>query len=823
MADDRPPPLLAQARPEAILPLHSSSRGCSIRRLPPATQSCAVELIRLSLAFESSAAGGRRGVPAARAGRRRPARPADGAAAVHLSLAGAARPSGPAPRLALAHVVHAEGGSPPRPKVRSPSPPVPPALRSEQPPQDPIEVDDGCMIVRLNPDGDSAEAFFFEAAPGQTDAWAGALQRRRPRRSPAAAAPAPRGDAPPRERELERGPAPASAASASVSVASSLTMSPTESPATTAATTASSPPFSPGTALALGLAPDSSSSPTQSASASASTPDAGPAGSPPPAPPPPPPPPDAEALAENFAALYIVAEEYDARAQEALQPELQLVPAGPPGDYSMELALGRPASAGHSERSLRFLDFADMPATYDELMQKTKQAQSVLPSLPPLRPARAPYGEPSAPPVPAVVFQTDHGQDAPLLDGRLYDEVDAIFSSIDAGQQRNQRLWILDPTSPEQPPSEASAGTPAGAGAVFDAAALTDSDAGRTPPQLPPLPHWTPPPWPAHLRQSPPVPRVSLLGLAAAAAEEPQGSPVDIVRAVEEAYGQVEAGSRSAVDRLASLLADPRVLDSPLMTTLGGREAYQRALHGVRRAARSAAASDAVVHAMELEIVSRSFRWRDAERAHRVVANCVDFCAALGIEPIMVVNDMLLIPPKTYHKLAESCAEVACTLLACENVAPRPVRTRRPRGQVNEQPALMCEALYLRAAVAFIEQRPEDSVEPLFEAWALALRRGLSPSRIEARCMRFLASVHLYLEKFELADHFLSRMYWYTETDEDRMVEVDAIMSEFHRAGHAKEWDRAARLVHHAYARLCAFDVPPRQKIVRILAVSKQT
>eukprot|EP00741_Cyanophora_paradoxa_P022568 tig00000248_g21793.t1 len=506
----------------------------------------------------------------------------------------------------------------------------------------------------------------------------------------------------------------------------------------------------------------------------------------------PPPAPQPEGLIDAFGALMIAANDVDASG------------SGTEADGNRDQELDREArdrDRDQGDRDKPFFISDDMTSRLERVLARAaEQASAAIASRPPI--ARAPMHMAS----PGERTRAAAAQGRPrgaleAAEGNPFEELEAstLFSS-------ERRRAEPAPSRPEPKLEPASIATA-------------------------PPPHAQPPP-PEPLRSGPsrlPAPG-SGSGEAPTSSQRPMPASIRILQHVREplrssfdlgavvvwdfgAVGRLEAaGGAGGFEHLAMLLSDPRVLDTPLMRTLAGRESFHRALHAVRRAARRAAASDAVVASLLSAIIAACARdplpiviaiapdtWKRGEDARAMVAHCCNLCAALGIEPIMVTNDMLLIRPDCYNQLATKALRIGADW-------------------ANAAPELQFEALFLQACIAFCEKRPEDCAEPLFAAWSLLLKAGLSPSRLEARVLRFLASVHLYTDRLDMADHFIDRMYWYTETDDDRMVEVDAHMSEFVRASQGKRWDAAVALAQRSLAVLEAMRVPLRQKIVRLHA-----
>eukprot|EP00741_Cyanophora_paradoxa_P000899 tig00000448_g868.t1 len=71
-----------------------------------------------------------------------------------------------------------------------------------------------------------------------------------------------------------------------------------------------------------------------------------------------------------------------------------------------------------------------------------------------------------------------------------------------------------------------------------------------------------------------------------------------------------------------------------------------------------------------------------------------------------------------------------------------------------------------------------SAIEAYFEAWAVLQRAGHSPSRLEAHLLRELADIHIrHPARLQLGFHLCSRMYWYTESEEDLFQEALCLLT----------------------------------------------
>eukprot|EP00741_Cyanophora_paradoxa_P022566 tig00000248_g21791.t1 len=504
----------------------------------------------------------------------------------------------------------------------------------------------------------------------------------------------------------------------------------------------------------------------------------------------PPPAPQPEGLIDAFGALMIAANDVDASG------------SGTEADGNRDQELDREArdrDRDQGDRDKPFFISDDMTSRLERVLARAAEQASAIASRPPI--ARAPMHM-ASPGGPAGAGGQGGRGALEAAEGNPFEELEAstLFSWIGRPEPELEPASIATAPPPhaQPPPPEPLRSGPSRLPAPGSGSGEAPTSSQRPmPASIRILQHVREP-----LRSSFDLGAVVVwdFGVPAPFLHVSEADRVSFVCAVEEAVGRLEAAEGAGgFEHLAMLLSDPRVLDTPLMRTLAGRESFHRALHAVRRAARRAAASDAVVASLLSAIVAAPDTWKRGEDARAMVAHCCNLCAALGIEPIMVTNDMLLIRPDCYNQLATKALRIGADW-------------------ANAAPELQFEALFLQACIAFCEKRPEDCAEPLFAAWSLLLKAGLSPSRLEARVLRFLASVHLYTDRLDMADHFIDRMYWYTETDDDRMVEVDAHMSEFVRASQGKRWDAAVALAQRSLAVLEAMRVPLRQKIVRLHA-----
>eukprot|EP00741_Cyanophora_paradoxa_P018323 tig00000204_g17692.t1 len=254
---------------------------------------------------------------------------------------------------------------------------------------------------------------------------------------------------------------------------------------------------------------------------------------------------------------------------------------------------------------------------------------------------------------------------------------------------------------------------------------------------------------------------------------------VESARAEAESDGPVTlspgAEPEGGLGALAKALANPYLLDTPLFASRGGRELFLRHMYALVRLARTPALALSVVQFLFDELTRATIKYTSVRDVVAHVNHCATFCYSFGVEEMMVTTDLLLIAPKMYHQLSEAALATAALR-----------RDEAAEGYV--------EALYLRACVAFVEHRLEDAAAPLFEAWSVLIRASRTPCRQEARLVRFLASIHLFAGKLDLADHFLSRTYWFSEEDDDIMLEVDATQSHLVKASLEKRGAEMLRL-----------------------------
>eukprot|EP00741_Cyanophora_paradoxa_P021167 tig00021339_g20430.t1 len=111
-------------------------------------------------------------------------------------------------------------------------------------------------------------------------------------------------------------------------------------------------------------------------------------------------------------------------------------------------------------------------------------------------------------------------------------------------------------------------------------------------------------------------------------------------------------------------------------------------------------------------------------------------------------------------------------------------------------------------------------------AWSVLLKAGLSPSRAEARivrflglsaAVRFLGLVHVFTGRTEMADHFLSRMYWYTEGDDDAVLAVEGLTAEYFREGQKGDFGRQVGVAERAIELCQRLAEPPKPRIYRFM------
>eukprot|EP00741_Cyanophora_paradoxa_P000487 tig00000405_g474.t1 len=247
---------------------------------------------------------------------------------------------------------------------------------------------------------------------------------------------------------------------------------------------------------------------------------------------------------------------------------------------------------------------------------------------------------------------------------------------------------------------------------------------------------------------------------------------------------------------LAKMLSDARVLDTPLVSTHAGRLTFQACLHAVRGAAMAEGPVDAVVAALLAPLAHAPEFFRSPHEAAVASAACRNLAAALGCEAVQHADYMLFAPPEAFHMLSAKALDTA-----------------RAWGD----PTAVAEALFLAACLCFMEYRPNDCSDTLFEAWSVLLKAGLSPSRAEARIVRFLGLVHVFTGRAEMADHFLSRMYWYTEGDEDASLALDALAAEFVREGQKGDFGRQVGLAERAIELCQRLAEPPKPRIYRFM------
>eukprot|EP00741_Cyanophora_paradoxa_P014441 tig00020801_g13928.t1 len=230
-----------------------------------------------------------------------------------------------------------------------------------------------------------------------------------------------------------------------------------------------------------------------------------------------------------------------------------------------------------------------------------------------------------------------------------------------------------------------------------------------------------------------------------------------------EAAGAPEAlAAEEGRERLARLLADPRILATPLFGTFCGRQRLHAIFAGLRAFSRDASGTRlvwAIVRSL-LEALLQPppaadegpspFREADVGRLIDLATAFVETCTSWSSR---IDWDLFLLQPPLADRLALCAADLALPFAD----RPGPIHAR---------------ALMLRANIHRVFDRAGPAIELYYEAWSDLRRKALTPSDEEANIIRRLAMLLYETQQLRTA-HYVSGSAYLPPgaTGEERMVE----------------------------------------------------
>eukprot|EP00741_Cyanophora_paradoxa_P018159 tig00021038_g17532.t1 len=238
------------------------------------------------------------------------------------------------------------------------------------------------------------------------------------------------------------------------------------------------------------------------------------------------------------------------------------------------------------------------------------------------------------------------------------------------------------------------------------------------------------------------------------------------------------AEAAGAASALAVLLGDPRVLGTALFRTPAGRIRTRHLLVLVRIAARSAGPGrarslfppplfDSILRSLSFNLLSGPTSYPSLEEAERACENVWNYVTVVTAEYVLISPDFLLAP------LDEVLALHERAMLIAEDAIER--FGRDPRAELLLTTAKMRASFSLRQ---FGHMR--EALELAFEAWDDLLRLRVYPHRLESEALRDLISLHVHIERTDLARHFAERLYWFEETNDDVEFKVSCLQALAH-------------------------------------------
>eukprot|EP00741_Cyanophora_paradoxa_P000871 tig00000448_g841.t1 len=241
---------------------------------------------------------------------------------------------------------------------------------------------------------------------------------------------------------------------------------------------------------------------------------------------------------------------------------------------------------------------------------------------------------------------------------------------------------------------------------------------------------------------------------------------------------------------LASLLADPRILSTPLFRRRSGWLRTRRLLHIVRVASGGAGGKavppvSGVFLSLCAAVINSPASFASPELAERACENCWNLLTVFTSDYPLASVDLFDCGWNEAMRLLNRAAGIAAE--ACKAWA------------ASSEAAALAGVLVVRSGARLaltLRQfgKQEEALSVLFEAWSTLLRLRVGPNRLEGEILRDLAECHVALGKLEMAEHFASRMYWFQENDDDRLFQATCIQAQGYIAFNQKRPKRAAAL-----------------------------